>query len=387
MITPTINVSDVVLGVEEVCRKPLRVLRAFQMAGIFNAELSEEALKTASDSIYDFRDLSHEEIWNEWKSWALYAKSPAKGLKLLEDSGWLEMFPLLFNMQGVPQNSKNHPEGDVWTHTKYVVDAASKVAERDEYPPKDRLALMFAALLHDVGKPDTTILNNAEWTAPKHDIHGAELSRTFLLSIGAPEDLIKKVEKLVRYHLAHILNVVTEEYVRDVSLKVLPARMDVLFGLMEADNSGRPPKPAGLGEEAKYMQTIYRNLNIEFVPLITPEIIIKLAKQNKIPSEYQYAHYPVADAYSFQVHQIVRHITEVQQEGYIHTAEEAVQYAIELLDDVLAESDRQRRVSDLAFNHDMEAKARLASVGLTEKEILTMPEEDLRRLLYPDSEE
>lgn len=387
MITSTVNVSDVVLGVSKVCRKPLRVLRAFQMAGIFDVELSEEARMLASDSIYDYRDLSEDEIWNEWKSWALYSTKPSQGLKLLQETGWLENFSFLFNMQGIPQNSKNHPEGDVWTHTKYVVDYAAHVAERDEYSKSNRLVLMFAALLHDVGKPDTTILNNADWTAPKHDVHGAELSRRFLVSIGAPEDLIKKVEKLVRHHLAHVLDVITEEYVRDISLKILPASMDILFGVMEADNSGRPPKPPGLGEDAQYMQMIYKNLGIEFVPFITPEIIVKLAQKGKIPSEYKHAYYEHINAYPRALHELSNEVLYAQHEGLINNLEEAIEYLKELLQAPGYYNEKQQRIIDLVTEYDMPAKIRLASMGLTEKEILTMSDEDFNRLLYPEIEE
>jgi putative nucleotidyltransferase with HDIG domain len=389
MSTSTVNVSDVVLGVSKVCRKPLRVLRAFQMAGIFDVELSEEARMLASDSVYDYRDLSEDEIWNEWKSWALYSTKPSAALNLLEETGWLEMFPQLFNMKGTPQNSKTHPEGDVWEHTKHVVDYAVKIAQREEFSASDRIILLFSALLHDVGKPETTILNNSDWTAPKHEIEGEKLTHRFLQQIGAPIEIREEVARLVRYHLSHLTDTLNEDYVKKLGLKLVPAKMSLLFALMEADNSGRPPHPTGLSEKAVRMKQIYENLNIEFVPFITLEMIVKLAKQNQIPYVYSRLYHPQLDRYEPRLHHIEKELTEAQHEGLFNTPSGAVEYLKELLNyGVQFEhlySAKQARALYLDDHHD--EWSALYKLNLTEEEIMTMPKEELEKLRYPTNEE
>jgi hypothetical protein len=343
------------------------------MAGIFNVKIDEKSAFEAEDLIYNFRELTKEQIWNEWKSWALYSKKPSMGLYLLEKTNWLEMFPLLFNLVGTPQNYKTHPEGDVWTHTKYSVDEAVKISRRKEYVEEDKLALIFATLCHDLGKPDTTIIDYGEWVAPEHEVQGAFLSRKFMMSIGAPENLISKVEKLVLNHLAHHnKNNFTNENVKQLAISLLPASMDVLFSLIEADASGRPPSPPGLPSEAERLKLMFENLNINVAPLINANIISKMAKRGFIPAIFEDINYP----YTYF---LIREVLGAQSKKLIFTAEEAVNYVKCLLDVdyLLKENDR---VLFLA-NQELSSLENLCNGDFTETELFSMSETELKKLL------
>ena len=81
------------------------------------------------------------------------SREPSRGLRFLRQARLLRFFPELAAMVDVPQDPHWHPEGDVWTHTLMVVDAAAGLRDGGE----DDLALMFAALCHDFGKPETTV--------------------------------------------------------------------------------------------------------------------------------------------------------------------------------------------------------------------------------------
>lgn len=89
-----------------------------------------------------------------------------------------------------------HPEGNVWNHTLLVVDLAA--ARREE--SRDPRAFMWAALLHDIGKPATTRLRKGRLTAYDHDRVGERLCREFL-SPFADADFIGRVAGLVRWHM------------------------------------------------------------------------------------------------------------------------------------------------------------------------------------------
>jgi len=54
------------------------------------------------------------------------------------------LFTILEKCKGVEQNNKYHPEGDVFTHSVQVLNHALKET--------DDIDLIFAAMLHDVGK-------------------------------------------------------------------------------------------------------------------------------------------------------------------------------------------------------------------------------------------
>lgn len=113
--------------------------------------------------------------------------------------GKLEEYPfhMLSAMQKTQQSKIHHPEGNVWNHTCLVVDEAAKVREQS----CDPIAFMWAALLHDIGKPRTTRTRKGRITAYDHDKEGQALAEEFLRVFTDDKVLIQKVGKLVRYHM------------------------------------------------------------------------------------------------------------------------------------------------------------------------------------------
>ncbi|MPL95177.1 hypothetical protein SDC9_41346 [bioreactor metagenome] len=112
-------------------------------------------------------------------------------------------FALLFRLRITEQSPVHHPEGNAWNHTLLVVDEAAK--RRNE--SRDALVFMWAALLHDIGKPITTRVRKGKITAYDHDTAGARLAKDFLSVFTKDQNFIYKVASLVRYHM-HILYVV-----------------------------------------------------------------------------------------------------------------------------------------------------------------------------------
>ena len=106
-------------------------------------------------------------------------------------------FDMLSDLAGVEQSPKHHPEGDVWRHTMLVTDNAAQVKSQS----RDPRALMWAALLHDVGKKPTTRIRKGRITAYDHDKVGRELAERFLRECGQDEAFVRKVGALVRWHM------------------------------------------------------------------------------------------------------------------------------------------------------------------------------------------
>lgn len=73
----------------------------------------------------------------------------------MEQRGVLEQYyPLLYKLIGCPQPVESHPEGDAWEHTLMVVDVAAILRSQAKFPE----IFMFAALIHDIAKPQTTVV-------------------------------------------------------------------------------------------------------------------------------------------------------------------------------------------------------------------------------------
>lgn len=116
----------------------------------------------------------------------------------------LEQDPLnmLRDLKNVEQSKKHHPEGNVWNHTMMVIDEAAKVREKSH----DSMVFMWASLLHDIGKPDTTKVRKGRITSYDHDVVGAKLSEKFLNYYTKDKVFINKVSMMVKYHM-HMLYV------------------------------------------------------------------------------------------------------------------------------------------------------------------------------------
>lgn len=72
---------------------PLRVLRAFQLAGRFDLEADHETAKLCKSLRDSYKDLSVERVTDEWEKFYLKATHPLKGVKLLQDTGWSDTLP------------------------------------------------------------------------------------------------------------------------------------------------------------------------------------------------------------------------------------------------------------------------------------------------------
>jgi len=141
---------------------------------------------------------------------------------------------LLNNLKQTMQSPKHHPEGNVWNHTLLVLDEAAKVKNQSH----DKKVFMWAALLHDIGKPDTTRNYKGKITSYDHDKVGAELARKFLIEFTDEELFIQKGAELIRWHM-QILFVVNNLPFADI--KAMKKKIDInevaLLGL--CDRLGR----------------------------------------------------------------------------------------------------------------------------------------------------
>ncbi len=111
-------------------------------------------------------------------------------------------FQLLHDLKNTEQSAIHHPEGSVWNHTLLVVDEAALVKDQSE----EGKAFMWAALLHDIGKPETSRYRKGKITAYNHDTLGAVRAEEFLREFSAEDELIRRVTGLIRYHM-HMLYV------------------------------------------------------------------------------------------------------------------------------------------------------------------------------------
>jgi putative nucleotidyltransferase with HDIG domain len=218
----------------------LRMIRAVRLAAALDFEIEPATLAAIGRHSELVRHLSGERVAAELDK-LLAAPRPSVGLRLMAETGVLEpLSPELARQQGVAQNKV--PGEDLWAHTLRSVDAA----------PQERPTVRLAALLHDIGKPETA----ADGHFYGHERVGADLAETFLSALHYPRSVIERVVELVRQHMFLYEPEWTDTAVRRFIAKVTVPLLDDLFELRRADNvgSGRPPEAAGLDELGKRVE-------------------------------------------------------------------------------------------------------------------------------------
>lgn len=144
------------------------------------------------------------------------------------------VFEYLNRLKKVEQSPVHHPEGNVWIHTMMVVDEAAKVRNQSKNPS----CFMWAALLHDIGKPDTLRIRKGKITTYDHDKVGREVARNILEQTSQPEEFIHDVCNLVRWHM-QILFVIKDMSFVDIASMRKEVDLDEIALLGRCDRMGR----------------------------------------------------------------------------------------------------------------------------------------------------
>jgi tRNA nucleotidyltransferase (CCA-adding enzyme) len=220
----------------------LRVLRAAQFAARFEFRIDPGTAEVCST--IDLSDLPAERIWGEMEKLLLRARLPSIGLGWLRALGVLDqLFPEIKALIDVPQEPEWHPEGDVFVHTRLVVDRARELIDNLPYPKQ--VTVMLAALCHDFGKPATTAFIDGRVRSREHEDAGVTPTIAFLdrLNIHTLDgyDVRTQVIALVRDHLKPGEFYKKREEVGDGAFRRLARKceLDLLYRVARADSLGR----------------------------------------------------------------------------------------------------------------------------------------------------
>ena len=171
----------------------LRMLRAVRFAARFGFQIDPATASAMRRLAVKTKAVSRERVRDELTK-MLTEGHARRAFELLEETALLaEVLPEVARMKGVEQPPQFHPEGDVWVHTLGLL------AQLEAGCP---LALAWAALLHDVGKPAT--FRRAERI--RFDGHvevgvaiAAEICRRFRFSNDETSQILSLIENHMRF--------------------------------------------------------------------------------------------------------------------------------------------------------------------------------------------
>lgn len=153
----------------------------------------------------------------------------------------LEALPWVKAMMACPQDAIWHAEGDVWTHTKMVLEAAISLPEYKDLSARDKFILSWSAILHDIGKSVTTE-ETAEGRiiSPRHAKVGEKMARQVLWNLDL--ELREQICAIVRLHGKPIWWMSSKKPHRDAILYSQPVPNQLLYLFAKADMIGRISK-------------------------------------------------------------------------------------------------------------------------------------------------
>lgn len=214
---------------------PLRVVRAFRFAARYGWRVEEGTFRAA-------RELSF--LVGRKVSAPRFAEEATKGLLapgaegfvkgLFELGVWYAFFPELEGPHGpahlLLQNPLHHPEGDVASHLAQVAGRARELGA-------DPLGV-WAAFLHDVGKPATAQPTPEGWCRfPGHDALGAEMIPGIARRFGWSRAWEEALVATTRLHM-RVLQPATPRAVRRFQAEA-GSYLSLLRLVCTADGEGR----------------------------------------------------------------------------------------------------------------------------------------------------
>lgn len=214
---------------------PLRILRAARFQATRAYRLTPALGRAARDLACDLSRISPERVLDELNR-ILLSPKPSRGLYPLARWGvFSEILPEIHGMVGFRQDTPYHFP-DLFQHTLRVVDRC----ESD-------LALRWAALFHDCGKPGVRVAQSEHDTYYGHEAAGAELAGQALKRLKAGRHLTQEVQDLVGLHMVHYGDHWSDRAVRRFRRRA-GDRMDKLLSLVESDSASLRRKREKLAE-------------------------------------------------------------------------------------------------------------------------------------------
>ena len=172
----------------------LRLMRTIRFATCLEFEIEATTWKAVCDNHSLLQHISMERIRDEF-SLILLSPHRARGLDLLTQSQLMQhIIPEVYDLIGCEQPPQWHPEGDVYTHTRIMLDMLGN---------NPSIELTLGVLLHDIGKPPTYSYDEADDRIrfSGHDRVGADMTEGILRKLKYPNKIAQAACSMVANHM------------------------------------------------------------------------------------------------------------------------------------------------------------------------------------------
>ena len=218
----------------------LRPVRAVRFSAQLGFEIERETLKAISEPeiLKKTSGISLERFRDELLK-LMKAEKPSAGLKLMEESGILDIFiPEFKKCRGCIQGDfRGYHQFDVLDHLFYACDGA----------PASKQNVRLAALFHDIGKPDVKRViptpQGDQFTFYNHEAKSQQITKEILFRLKFSNAEISNICHLVVNHMFNYTQDWTDAAVRRFLAKIQAENLEDLYDLRLADIYGMNNAP------------------------------------------------------------------------------------------------------------------------------------------------
>ncbi len=237
----------------------LRMLRFLRFSATLNYRLDNQAIQALNPAL--LVHVAWERIRDELSK-LLLATNFIPAMQLCYTSGIMNIIlPELTSCAGVYQGNRH--KWDVLGHSLMCAQAI-----------EPQLPLRLAALLHDIGKPSTTSIDQKGIHFYNHDQIGTQLAKTCLQRLKYSNEMQRKVDTLVRWHMFPIHPQSTDKAIRRFIAKCGSEHIEDLIQLRKADILAMHHNPKQAWQYYQAMTNRIREITAYEQPLSVRELAI-----------------------------------------------------------------------------------------------------------------
>jgi len=232
----------------ESSERPLRIAQF--LARMPFLDVAADTTDICASMADKFATIPKEQLKAQFEKMLERGIKPSRGFRFLQEIGFIDKLHGFADLIGLEQDAIHHPEGDALTHTLMATDAMARICQREGIDGFRRFKLVLAALTHDMGKPQVTIIDDDGRITSRGHAFENDAALAFLDQICIHQGMQRAIIALVNHHMSIMQNHITIRVVRRIARKLNEAvgssidirkaatPQDLCF-LFEADKSAR----------------------------------------------------------------------------------------------------------------------------------------------------
>lgn len=291
----------------------LRMIRAIRFKNTLGFNFDKRTQEAICNNAYLIESVSYERVRDELNKMFDH-QTRVESIKDLQKLGIIKfILPEVEKMIGVPQPDQYHHEGDVYTHTLWAIKSL---------PHKVSLTLVWAVLLHDIGKPDTITFPKSKGDRihfNKHVKYSAGIASKIARRLKFPNSERELIVWLVKNHM--MIGDIPKMAVAKQRRWLMDPKFPWLLKLNKADAQGSDPKNLSLYNKNLKLYNDAKKLHSlemkkpKFKPIVDGKYLMNELNLESGP----------------KIGKLLEIIKDAQLEGKVKNQKEAVKYLKKLM--------------------------------------------------------